>query len=587
MFMRVLAGLAWFQREGITYNDLSEEEKEEWDALEWNEEGEIPERVEAAAVNKWLFNKDTVDKVLEHLMTRGAKVANGDRIGKTIIFAKNHDHAVFIAERFDKNYPRYKGAFARVIDFQVEYAQSLIDDFSNPAKAPHIAISVDMLDTGIDIPEVLNLVFFKLVRSKTKFWQMVGRGTRLCPNLFGIGKDKECFYIFDYCQNLEFFGQNPKTTEGATGESLGKRLFKARVELISALDDAGGAGHKEEKTTELRQETAEFLRSQVAAMNVNNFIVRPKRKYVEQYAEAKAWEKLGIEQQIELSDQLAGLPSELVDDDQEAKQFDLLMLRLQLAILKHEPSYERLRRQVIEIAGLLEEKASIPMVQQQLELIQEIQSDEFWQDVTTPTLETVRKRLRSLVKLIEKGKRITIYTDFRDTLGDEARIELPGFGVGADFEKFRAKVRQFLKAHENHPAIQKLRFNEALTQGDVQELEKMLLDAGTGTTEDLNRAKQESYRLGLFLRSVVGLDREAAKRSFDGFLIGKTPTANQIEFVNLMIDHLTQRGWMEPSALYESPFTDISPRGVEGLFPSKEVEQLIGVLASVRQHAEM
>jgi type I restriction enzyme R subunit len=572
-----------FQREGITYDDLSEEEKEEWDALEWSEDGQIPNRVEPAAVNKWLFNEDTVDKVLEHLMTRGAKVANGDRIGKTIIFAKNHDHAVFIAERFDKNYPQYKGAFARVIDFQVEYAQSLIDDFSNPAKAPHIAISVDMLDTGIDIPEVLNLVFFKLVRSKTKFWQMVGRGTRLSPNLFGIGRDKECFYIFDYCQNLEFFGQNPDTTDGASAESLGKRLFKARVELISALDE----GAKEEKAAELRLETAELLRSQVAAMNVNNFIVRPKRKYVEHYSEAKAWEELGIEQQIEVADHLAGLPSELADEDQDAKQFDLLMLRLQLAILRHEPSYERLRKQVVEIAGLLEEKASIPMVQQQIELIQEIQSDEFWQDVTTPILENVRKRLRSLVKLIEKGKRITVYTNFEDTLGDDATIELPGFGVGADFEKFRAKARQFLKANENHVTIQKLRFNEPLTRTDIQELEKMLLDAGTGTTEDLNRAKQESYQLGLFLRSLVGLDRGAAKRSFDGFLLGKTPSANQIEFINLMIDHLTQRGWMEPSALYESPFTDISPRGVEGIFASTEVEQLIGVLASIRQHAEL
>jgi type I restriction enzyme R subunit len=572
-----------FQREGITYNDLSEEEKEEWDALEWSEDGQIPNRVEPAAVNKWLFNEDTVDKVLEHLMTRGAKVANGDRIGKTIVFAKNHDHAVFIAERFDKNYPQYKGAFARVIDFQVEYAQSLIDDFSNPAKAPHIAISVDMLDTGIDIPEVLNLVFFKLVRSKTKFWQMVGRGTRLSPNLFGIGKDKECFYIFDYCQNLEFFGQNPDKTDGASGESLGKRLFKARIELISALDE----GAKEEKAAELRLETAELLRSQVAAMNVNNFIVRPKRKYVEHYSEAKAWERLGIEQQIEVADHLAGLPSELADEDQDAKQFDLLMLRLQLAILRHDPSYERLRKQVIEIAGLLEEKASIPMVQQQIELIQEIQSDEFWQDVTTPILENVRKRLRSLVKLIEKGKRIIVYTNFEDALGDEATIDLPGFGVGADFEKFRAKARQFLRANENHATIQKLRFNEPLTRTDIQELEKMLLDAGTGTTEDLNRAKQESYRLGLFLRSLVGLDREAAKRSFDGFLLGKTPSANQIEFINLMIDHLTQRGWMEPTALYESPFTDISPRGVEGIFASKEVEQLIGVLASIRQHAEL
>jgi len=190
-----------FQREGITYADLSEEEKEEWDALEWDDDGQVPARAEAEAVNRWLFNADTVDKVLEHLMTRGQKVAGGDRLGKTIIFAKNNDHAQFIVDRFNTNYPHFKGEFARVITFKTEYAQNLIDDFSNVARAPHIAISVDMLDTGIDIPEVVNLVFFKLVRSKTKFWQMIGRGTRLCPDLFRPGRDKEFFYLFDYCQN--------------------------------------------------------------------------------------------------------------------------------------------------------------------------------------------------------------------------------------------------------------------------------------------------------------------------------------------------------------------------------------------------
>jgi type I restriction enzyme R subunit len=575
-----------FQREGIRYDRLSDEEKEQWDALEWNEEGEIPDRVEAAAVNKWLFNKDTVDKVLEHLMTRGGKVAGGDRLGKTIIFAKNHDHAVFIAERFDANYPHLKGSFARVIDFQVEYAQSLIDDFSNPAKVPHIAISVDMLDTGIDIPEVLNLVFFKLVRSKTKFWQMVGRGTRLRPDLFGPGKDKTCFYIFDYCQNLEFFSENPETTDGVAGEPLGKRLFKARVELISALDkDFVASG--EEAIAELRKETAEFLRSQVAAMNVNNFIVRPKRRFVEQYADAEAWEKLGIEQQMELASQVAGLPSEVEDDDQEAKQFDLLMLRLQLAVLLHEPSFERLRKQVVEIAGLLEEAASIPMIQQQLEIIQEFQTDEFWQDVTAPMLENVRKRLRLLVKLIEKGKRITVYTDFQDSLGEEQVRELPGFTAGADFEKFRAKATQFLRTNQDHPAIQKLRFNEKLSAADLKQLEQLLVEAGTGTPADIDRARKEGLTLGLFLRSLVGLDREAAKRTLDTFLDGKTTTANQIEFVNLIVDYLTQRGWIEPASLYESPFTDMSPRGVEGVFAPKEVDQLISLLASVRQHAEV
>jgi len=275
---------------------LTDEEKERWDAIEWDEDGNIPRTVEPEALNRWLFNEDTVDKVLEHLMTRGMKVEDGDRLGKTIIFAKNHDHAQFIADRFDKNYPHYKGNFARVIDFQVEYAQSLIDSFSTETKPPHIAVSVDMLDTGIDIPEIVNLVFFKMVRSKTKFWQMVGRGTRLRPDLFGIRRDKKYFYIFDYCQNLEFFSQNPETVAGSGSESLNKKLFASRVELIAELDkqkDPKGTGT-------LRQDTTERLRQEVGHMNLNNFIVRPKRKLVEKYADAKAWDNLGVEERNEL-----------------------------------------------------------------------------------------------------------------------------------------------------------------------------------------------------------------------------------------------------------------------------------------------
>jgi type I restriction enzyme R subunit len=338
----------------------------QWDALEWNEEGDVPDRVEAEAVNKWLFNKDTADKVLEHLMTRGLKVADGDRLGKTIVFAKNHDHAQFIVERFDANYPQYKGDFARVIDFKVEYAQNLIDKFSSPEKDPHIAVSIDMLDTGIDIPEIVNLVFFKVVRSKTKFWQMVGRGTRLRPDLFGLGRNKECFYLFDYCQNLEFFSQNPETTAGALAESLGTKLFKSRVELIAEMDKTLQPGLGEDGKDELRKvrvDTAERLREEVAAMNLDNFVVRPKRKFVEIYSKPEAWGKLGMEQQGELTENVAGLPSQLVDDDQEAKQFDLLMLRLELALLRVESSFSRMLEQVRGIAGLLEEKSAIPMVQ--------------------------------------------------------------------------------------------------------------------------------------------------------------------------------------------------------------------------------
>ena len=573
-----------FQREGIKYDDLSEEEKEQWDEVEWDEEGHAPKQVDSEAVNKWLFNEDTVDKVLAHLMTHGQKVAGGDRLGKTIIFAKNQDHAEFIARRFDANYPHLKGAFARVVHCDLPYAQSIIDDFSNAAKMPHVAISVDMLDTGIDVPEVVNLVFFKLVRSKTKFWQMVGRGTRLCPDLFGPGQNKAFFYIFDYCQNLEFFSQNPETVEGSLGESLGKRLFKARLELIGELDrsDGGQAQEAPESAIELRRDVIAQLQGEVAAMNVENFVVRTKRRLVEKYAQPEAWRELKAEESAELAHEVAGLPSELASEDEDAKRFDLLMLNLQLAVLRAEPAFKPLSEQVKAIAGLLEEKAAIPMVREQMPLIQEIQTAEWWQDVTVPMLERARRRLRALVKLIDKKQRKPIYTDFTDEIGTANTIELSDFGAGDSFERFREKTRTFLRAHQDHVAIQRLRANQPLTASDLAELERMLVESGSGSQEFLAKAKAESDGLGLFVRSLVGLDREAAKRALNQFTTGKSLAANQIEFINLIIDHLTEHGAMRPELLYESPFTDVNPQGPEGMFASGEVDQLITVLEQIR-----
>jgi type I restriction enzyme R subunit len=587
-----------FQREGIKYNNLSEEDKDQWDALEWDDDGGVPDRVEASAVNKWLFNKDTVDKVLEHLMTRGLTVAGGDRLGKTILFAKNQHHADFIAERFNANYPHHKGEFARVITFKTEYAQSLIDNFSAKDKAPHIAISVDMLDTGIVIHEVVNLVFFKLVRSKTKFWQMLGRGTRLCADLFGPGRHKEFFCVFDYCQNLEYFSQNIPTTEGALGESLGKRLFSARLEVIGQLDHCGteethsqtvkevAATYDDPKTNgEVRRSLAELLHRETAAMNVDNFVVRPRRRIVEKYAKSEAWTVLSPEALSELSHQVAGLPSELDPENEEAKRFDLLVLNLQLAMLRSEPGFSRLRDQVKELAGLLEEKSAIPMVRDQMVLIQDVQTDEWWQDVTIPMLEGMRRRLRDLIKLIEKQKRKPIYTDFEDEMGGETAVELPGFGHGTDYAKFRAKAQAFLRAHLDHVAIQKLWMDKALTAADLAELERMLLESGVGAPEQVRRAVDESQGLGLFVRSLVGLDRSAAKEAMAGFFHGKALSASQIEFVNLIVNHLTEYGVMEARLLYESPFTDLTPRGPDGLFSSRQVDELVRTLEAVRAAA--
>jgi type I restriction enzyme R subunit len=585
------------QREGMRYNDLSDEEKEQWEELDWDDEGNIPDQVDPEAVNKWFFNEDTVDKVLKHLMTRGITVAGGDRLGKTIIFAKNQNHADFIAERFNANYAKYNGEFARVITFKTEYAQNLIDSFSIKEKAPHIAISVDMLDTGIDVPEVVNLVFFKIVRSKTKFWQMIGRGTRLCSDLFAPGEHKEFFYIFDYCGNLEFFSQDIPGTDGSVAESLGKRLFKARLELIDSLDCHKSEGrigeirdpsviYGDPKTdAEVRRTIAELLQREVAAMNVDNFVVRPHRRLIEKYAKPEAWIALAKDAILELSLEVAGLPAELDSENEEAKRFDLIALNLQLALLHAEPRFSRLCNRVKEIAGLLEEKESIPMVREQMPLIQEIQSDEWWQDVTVPMLERMRRRLRLLIQFIDKRQRKPIYTDFEDLIGEGTDITLPGFVVGTNQAKFLAKVRSFLNLHLDHTAITKLRKNEPLTTSDLVELERLFGESGTCDPEEIHHAADESRGLGLFVRSLVGLDREAAKKALDMFIRGKTYNSNQLEFINLIVNHLSEHGFIEPARLYESPFTDITPSGPEGLFPSQDIDELIRVLEGVRATA--
>ena len=271
---------------------------------------------------------------------------------------------------------------------------------------------------------------------------------------------------------------------------------------------------------------------QVASMNMNNFVVLSKRKLVEIYTHPEAWKNLKPENLNELAQEIAGLPTELTDEDEEAKRFDLLMLRLQLALLRTEPGFERLRKQVRQIAGLLEENSSIPMVMAQMPLIQDLQADEWWENVTEPILENTRKRLRSLIKLFEKAGRKPLYANFENEIGTESFIELHGFESEGDFEKFRAKARHFLKEHENDVTIHKLRWNMQLTPEDMRNLEQIMLEDGISTLSGFEKARKESHSLGIFIRSLVGMDREAAKQAFGNFITGVKASANQIEFIN-------------------------------------------------------
>jgi type I restriction enzyme R subunit len=602
-----------FQREGIRYDDLSEAEKEQWDMIEWDEDGNTPDSVDNHALNEWLFNKDTVDKALAYLMTHGQKVGGNDQLGKTIIFAKNNLHADFIAQRFDANYPHYQGEFARVITYKVNYAQTLIEAFEKPDKRPNIAISVDMLDTGVDVPSVLNLVFFKPVRSKTKFWQMVGRGTRLCPDVFGPGRDKAFFSIFDFCQNLEYFGANPPSAEGVPGVSLSTRLFRLRLDMLAALDrklaladpllahtrlhltqgapgigqDRGSYGAQsvaQTDETQLRGELANLLCHTVAGMNLASFVVRPQRESVEKYARPESWISLRVDDFEAMGHKLADLPTALQDDEEEAKRFDVLLLRAQLGVLQGQHDLGSLQERVQELMRALATQDAIPAIHAHIVLIDEIAGDEWWQDVTVPMLELARKRLRKLIKLIEKGKKRIIYTDFEDELGEHSEVALPASGADMDLAKFKDKARAFLRAHQDHLALQRLRRNLALTASDLAELEQMLLQAG-GSPQLIEQAKQQSAGLGVFIRSLVGMERDAARAALSQFISGSTASASQIEFIDLIIEHLTENGVMPAERLYESPFTDINPQGPEGLFPSATVARLVGVLVEIGQRA--
>ena len=573
-----------FPREGIDYDALSEEEKEQWESLDWGDDVDsdaLPDRVNASAINNWLFNEDTVDKALRHLMEHGHKVDGGDRLAKTILFARNHEHAEFVERRFNRHYPQYAGHFARVIDHYATYAESLIDDFSQKNKAPHLAISVDMLDTGIDVPEVANLVFFKPVYSKIKFWQMIGRGTRLCPDLFGPDENKQDFRVFDFCFNFDFFRENPDGIEAGGRASLGTRLFRSRVQLLSHVQSTPALDPDMKMAGSLTDE----LHGAVAAMNRENFIVRMHLEAVNRFRDRKAWEQLSDADVETLQLEVAGLPHEIAPDDIESRMFDLTALRMQLALAEgNETVFESRRRQVVDIAMLLEEKSTIPAVKTQLGYLADVQEAGFWEGIDLGGLEDLRLRLRGIVPFLDKRKRKLVYTDFQDEVmgvREEPAIYMPKM-TGAQYEK---KVKEYLRNHLDHLVIRRLRTNQPLTEADLKGLESTLVEIGEEDGETLLSgllARSESPSLAHFVRSLVGLDRTAAQAAFSGFLADRSLTPPQIRFIEMVIDQLSARGVIEASALYEPPFSNLHAEGPDALF-NDNADVIEGVFDVLRQ----
>ncbi|MGI2163960.1 DEAD/DEAH box helicase family protein [Shewanella oncorhynchi] len=599
-----------FLRDGVKYQALSNEEKQEWES---KPELEGRDEVLPSELNKFLFNEDTAEKMFAQLMSKeplgGIHVEGGDVIGKTIIFAANNDHAVFLEKMFNKNYPKWAGKLARVITFKETYAQSLIDEFGGDEnerkdfdpKNPtcRIAISVDMLDTGIDVPEVVNLVFFKVVRSKVKFTQMVGRGTRLCPNLFGPGDDKTTFKIFDYCQNFEFFDANPEGLPVGITKPVMQQVFEKRVQLSTLLnarllDDTYRDKYPEdcELLRGLNNYQLDMLHHQVTGMNLDNFIVRPKRQKVEPFLERGFWDHIDDAKFTELESHVSALPTEADAFNQDeqvnnlSNRFDNLMLTMQLALLEKGILPELSRQRVMEIAQQLEAKSTIPAVQAQLQLIQDMQVHEFWQDIHVTTLEDIRKRLRNLMFALDKDKKEVVYTQFVDEVQGVHDVTAVYQNPTMDLAQYRKKIELYIQDHQDQLTIQKLKRNKPITQADLDVLDGLLLDAsGMSDIEAYRHQILQEKPLGTFIRQLVGMDLNAAKEAFSSFLDEGIYNAEQINFVNQVIDYLVDNGVLDMAHIFEPPFTDYHGESAYGFFDEGKVVELFGVIRAVNANA--
>lgn len=571
-----------FLEEGITYDDLSEEDKARYED-DFTEDGVMPEFIPSAALNQFVFNEKTVDQVLQDLMERGIHVAGGDRLGKTIIFAQNKRHAQFIVDRFNALYPQYHGNFAQRVVCDDSYAQTVIEDFKIPEKAPHIAVSVDMMDTGIDVPECVNLVFFKKVRSKAKFWQMIGRGTRLCKGLSCIDQidgeytDKRRFLIFDYCGNFEYFCQHKEGYETRETKTLSENIFGKQVRLMMALQESTFADADYQAW---RKELAETCHGQVANLKRELIAVKMRLRYVEKYQKKDAFAHISDLDKGELEREIAPLVF-LDDPDEFAKRFDNFMYGLMLAHLEQMPSFKYAKKQLCDMAALLEKKVTIPQIKEKLPLIREIGTDAFWEAKDLLLFEKVRKELRDLIQFLDEGeKKHQIITKLTDPVTEQQ--EGVQMEAAYDFEDYRAKVNRYVNDHGDTLAIHKLTHNIPLSQGDYQELER-ILTSELGSREDYVREFGDTP-FGLLIRKIAKLDHEAAMAAFSAFINDQSLNQKQIAFVHKVIQHIELNGYMEnPAELTKPPFD--KPISFLKLFDAKTRKELVDTINTVRENA--
>ncbi len=565
-----------FLRSGIKYGELSEEEKEQLDDYFGDVEPNDDTVISKSELYSKLFNENTCAQVLEDLMTNGIRVDSGEKLGKTIIFAYNHKHAKMIVDTFYKLYPQYSANMCQLVDYHVNYAENLVLKFEEEDDF-RIAVSVDMLDTGIDVEAIVNLVFFKPVYSKIKFIQMIGRGTRLCPNLYGPGKDKTGFRIFDYCGNFEYFGEN---SDGKSDDKqtvpITQRLFEVRVEILRGLQSIE---YQENKLClEYYKRLREMLHHEVMVVKSHNnrIAVREKMQYVDKYYDYKVWESLSPVNVKEVKKNIAPLIDSGLQGDSIPLSFDLRMLKIEKALMET-GNITNAAKEVKDVRlmaqQLLREKASIDSVREKASELKEFVSDQFWLQPTVIELETKRESLRNLMKNLKGEAGATYDVDLEDEV-TESNYD-PG-SMTIDIRTYREKVIDYLVEHSDSAVIKKIHNLEPINNDDLKELERVLWEE-LGTQEEYEKTTNID-NLAVFVRSLIGLSQEAINEKFGEYLSGNTFNLQQQEFVKKIIDYVQKNGDVEVKDMVNTePFDNYNLVEIFGESWQKVIE-IINVL---------
>ena len=545
--------------EGINPERLTSEEREqlkeifEYEKMKAGLEPDDPysRAINATEIFKYIFNQDTVDYVLNRLMNDGIRVKDDTMIGKTIIFAYNHKHAVFIAERFAALYPDMGSDFCRVIDNYEKYSSDLLDKFADINKLPQIAVSVDMLDTGIDVPEIVNLVFFKPIHSKIKFWQMIGRGTRLCENLFSAGRDKKEFLIFDFYRNFEYFEMNPEGAKPTQSQSIASLLFNLRTDIIFAMQD--GEHQNNEQSKAFHDNLANILHQQIDGLNRNRIDVRRQLRAVETYATPESMTCLSLGDVMAMKGNISPLLKNTTTDTA-ALKFDALVLKSQLALVDETVSSASSERKIIDIATYLKEKkASIPQVMAKMDVLDEVLSVHFWESKSLGSLERIRKELRDLIQYMDSGTAGQTFTiNIKDTFEeDKSSVNI------TPIRTYRRRVEEYLKEHlSDDDALQKIHYLESLSEQDISRLEQIFWEE-LGSKEEFEaqtRTKPYQRNVAAFIRSIIGVEQDVALEKYCTLIHGAELTRMQEEYLRTLIRYVCENGDITTVVLQQPPF---------------------------------